>query len=62
MRRDLPPLPLTLQCRLGDYARTMMIKHILTICAAATAGVAAISLAQAQQGYPQGYPVPPGPV
>src|ERR1700722_16522504 len=62
MRRDLPPLPLTLQCRLGDYARTMMIKHILTICAAATAGVAAISLAQAQQGYPQGYPVPPGSV
>ncbi len=58
MRRDLPPLPLTLQCRLGDYARTMMIKHILTICAAATAVVAAISLAQAQQGYP----VPPGPV
>jgi lipoprotein-anchoring transpeptidase ErfK/SrfK len=36
----------------------MMIKHILTICAAAAAGVAAISLAQAQQGYP----VPPGPV
>jgi len=57
MRRDLPPLPLTVRCGLGDYARTMMIKHILTICAAATAGVAAISLAQAQ-----GYPVPPGSV
>jgi lipoprotein-anchoring transpeptidase ErfK/SrfK len=36
----------------------MMIKHILTICAAATAGVAAVSLAHAQQGYP----VPPGSV
>jgi lipoprotein-anchoring transpeptidase ErfK/SrfK len=56
MRRDLPPLPLMVRCRLGDYARTMMIKHILTICAAATAGVAAVSLAHAQQGYP----VPPG--
>jgi lipoprotein-anchoring transpeptidase ErfK/SrfK len=58
MRRDLPPLPLMVRCRLGDYARTMMIKHILTICAAATAGVAAISVAHAQQGYP----VPPGSV
>jgi lipoprotein-anchoring transpeptidase ErfK/SrfK len=58
MRRDLPSLRLTVRCRLGDYKRTMMIKHILTICAAATAGVAAVSLAQAQQGYP----VPPGSV
>jgi lipoprotein-anchoring transpeptidase ErfK/SrfK len=58
MRRDLPPLALTVQCRLGDYARTMMIKRILTICAAAMAGVAATSFAQAQQGYP----MPPGSV
>jgi lipoprotein-anchoring transpeptidase ErfK/SrfK len=34
----------------------MMIKRILTVCAAVTAGAAGISLAQAQQGYP----VPPG--
>jgi lipoprotein-anchoring transpeptidase ErfK/SrfK len=58
MRRDLPPLPLTVRCRLGDYARTMMIKHILTICAAATAGMVSIPFAQAQQGYP----MPPGSV
>jgi lipoprotein-anchoring transpeptidase ErfK/SrfK len=30
----------------------MMIKRILTVCAAVTAGAAGISLAQAQQGYP----------
>jgi lipoprotein-anchoring transpeptidase ErfK/SrfK len=36
----------------------MMIKHILTICAAAVAGTAGISLVQAQQAYP----VPPGSV
>ena len=29
-----------------------MIKRILTVCAAVTAGVAGVSLAQAQQGYP----------
>jgi lipoprotein-anchoring transpeptidase ErfK/SrfK len=34
----------------------MMIKRILTICAAVAAGAAAMSLAQAQQAYP----VPPG--
>src|ERR1700756_1286203 len=34
----------------------MMIKRILTICAAVAAGAAAIPLAQA----PQAYPVPPG--
>jgi lipoprotein-anchoring transpeptidase ErfK/SrfK len=34
----------------------MMIKHILTICAAVTAGAAGTSLALAQQGYPP----PPG--
>ncbi len=36
----------------------MMIKRILTICAAAAAGTAATSLALAQQGYP----VPPAPI
>jgi len=36
----------------------MMIKRILTICAAAAAGMAGISLVQAQQAYP----VPPGSV
>src|SRR5260370_7631262 len=50
-------LPLTVRCRLGDYTRAMMIKHILTICAAVTAGAAGTSLALAQ-----GYPVPPAPV
>src|SRR5260370_31719154 len=48
--------PLTVRCRIGDYTRAMMIKRILTICAAAAAGVAGTSLALAQ-GYP---PVPPG--
>ena len=41
----------------------MMIKQILTICAAAAAAVAGTSLAQAQQGYPSqqrpGYSAPP---
>src|SRR6202163_4726208 len=50
-------LPLTVRCRLGDYTRAMMIKRILTICAAMTAGAAGTSLALAQ-----GYPVPPGAV
>src|SRR6267143_2989936 len=50
-------LPLTVRCRLGDYTRAMMIKRILTICAAVTAGAAGISLALAQ-----GYPVPPASV
>src|SRR5258708_4825741 len=36
----------------------MMIKRILTVCAAVAAGAAGISLAQAQQAYP----VPPGSV
>ena len=34
-------LPLTIRCRLGDYTRAMMIKRILTICAAVFAAVAA---------------------
>jgi lipoprotein-anchoring transpeptidase ErfK/SrfK len=55
-------LPLTIQCRLGDYTRAMMIKRILTIGAALSAslaaGAAGTTLALAQQGYP----VPPGAV
>src|SRR5258706_6937077 len=50
-------LRLTVRWRLGVYTRAMMIKRILTICAAVTAGAAATSLALAQ-----GYPVPPGSV
>src|SRR6266550_612795 len=50
-------LPLTVRCRLGDYTRAMMIKHILTICAAVTAVSAGTSLALAQ-----GYPAPAGSV
>ncbi|HEY3792871.1 MAG TPA: L,D-transpeptidase family protein [Bradyrhizobium sp.] len=39
----------------------MMIRRIVTICAAMTAGAAWASLAQAQSGYPaQSYPVSPG--
>jgi len=49
-----------------------MIRHFLTICAAVTAGAAAVSLAHAQQAYPPPpgsiyspapgpYPYPPGP-
>src|ERR1700691_2202337 len=45
-----------IRSRFGEYARAMMIKRILTICAvvcaALAAGAAAPSLAQAQQGYP----------
>src|SRR6476661_9566834 len=47
-------LPLTIRCRLGDYTRAMMIKAILTTCAAVAAGAAGTSFALAQ-----GYPVPP---
>src|SRR5712672_1842639 len=50
-------LPLTVRWQLGVYTRAMMIKRILTICAAVTAGAAATSLALAQ-----GYPVPPASV
>src|SRR5664280_807634 len=57
MRRYLPPSALTVQCRLGDYTRAMMIKRILTICAAVAAGAAGTSLALAQ-----GNPVPPAAV
>src|SRR3984885_1007342 len=58
MRRYLRPSALTVRCRLGDYTTAMMIKRILTICAAVAAGAAGTSLAVAQQGYP----VPPGSV
>jgi lipoprotein-anchoring transpeptidase ErfK/SrfK len=50
-------LPLTVRCRLGDYTTAMMIKRLLTICAALTAGAAGTSLAAAQS-----YPQPPGSV
>src|ERR1700709_2601510 len=54
-------LPLTGRCRLGDYTRTMMIKRILTICAALTAGAAGTSLATSL-ALAQSYPPPPGPI
>src|SRR3954468_10501123 len=41
---------------LGDYTRAMMIKHFLTICAAATVAAAGTSLAHAQS-----YPVQQAP-
>src|SRR6202453_750500 len=53
-----------IRSRFGEFARAMMIKRILTICAAVcaalAAGAAATSLAQAQQGYPA-YSVAPEP-
>src|SRR5450631_1084883 len=49
-------LPLTVRCRLGDYTTAMMIKNLLTICAAVAAVAAGTSLASAQS-----YPVSPGP-
>src|ERR1700712_2968239 len=52
-------LPLTIRCRLGDYTRAMMIKRILTICAAVTAALAAGSAATSL-ALAQGYQVPPG--
>ena len=52
MRRDLRPSPVNGPVSLGDYTRPMMIKHILTAFTAAMAGVAAVSLAHAQQSYP----------
>src|SRR6516225_8808853 len=64
MRRDLRSCALYGPVVPGDDTRAMMIKHFLTICAAATAAAAGTSLAQAQQSYPvqqaptyqQGYP------
>ena len=57
MCRYLPPSAVNYPVGLGDYTRAMMIKSILTICAAVVAGAAGTSLALAQ-----GYPVPPGAV
>jgi hypothetical protein len=51
-------LPLTIRCRLGDYTRAMMIKRILTICAALAMACAGTSVVRAQQAYPP----PPGAV
>src|SRR6266849_6573094 len=58
MRRYLPSSAVNGPVWLGGYTRAMMIKRILTICAAVAAGAAGTSFAQAQQGYP----VPPGSV
>jgi len=57
MRRYLRPFAVNGPVAAWGYTRAMMIKRILTICAAVTAGAAASSLALAQ-----GYPVPPGSV
>src|ERR1700722_12628295 len=62
MRRYLRSSPLMIRRRLGDFTRAMMIRRILTICAAVTAGAAWAASASAQaQSYPvQSYPPPPG--
>src|SRR5712675_3161440 len=57
MRRYLRPFAVNGPVAAWGYTRAMMIKRILTICAAVTAGAAASSLALAQ-----GYPVPPASV
>jgi lipoprotein-anchoring transpeptidase ErfK/SrfK len=44
--------PLTIRWRLGVYTKAMMIKRILTICAAVAAGAATMPLVRAQQVYP----------
>src|SRR6202790_2501636 len=54
-------LPLTVRCRLGDYTRAMMIKRILTICAAVAASAAGTSLASAQGYLPPGAVYSPAP-
>src|SRR5512143_1814543 len=51
MRRYLRSCAVNGPVGLGDYTRAMMIKHFLTICAAATAAAAGTSLARAQQSY-----------
>src|ERR1700761_139707 len=60
MRRYLRSTALTIQCRLGDYTRAMMIRRILTIGAAVATGAAWASSAQAQSYPVQSYPPPPG--
>jgi lipoprotein-anchoring transpeptidase ErfK/SrfK len=57
MRRYLPSLAVNCPVSAWGYTRAMMIKRILTICAAVLAGAAGTSLALAQ-----GYQVPPGAV
>src|ERR1700687_3186403 len=58
MRRYLRPSAVNGPVSAWGYTRAMMIKRILTICAAVAAGAAGTSIALAQ-GYP---PVPPGPI
>ena len=58
MRRYLPSSAVNRPVGLGVYTKAMMNNRILTICAAIAAGMAGVSLAHAQQGYPS----PPGPV
>ena len=57
MRRYLPPSAVNGPVAAWGYTKAMMIKQILTICAALAAGSAGTSLALAQ-----GYPVSPGPL
>jgi lipoprotein-anchoring transpeptidase ErfK/SrfK len=57
MRRYLPPSAVNGAVAAWGYTKAMMIKQILTICAALAAGLAGTSLA-----FAQGYPVAPGPL
>src|SRR6266850_7582043 len=57
MRRYLPSSAVNGPVAAWGYTKAMMIKQILTICAAVAAGLAGTSLALAQ-----GYPVAPGPL
>src|SRR5882757_6197132 len=57
MRRYLPSSAVNGPVAAWGYTKAMMIKQILTICAAVAAGLAGTSLALAQ-----GYPVVPGPL
>src|ERR1700712_4191482 len=58
MRRYLRPSAVNGPVWLGGHRQTLMVNHILPICAAGAAGAAGTSLAQAQQAYP----TPPGAV
>src|SRR5258705_6504437 len=57
MRRYLPPSAVNGPVAAWGYTKAMMIKQILTICAAVAAGLAGTSLALGP-----GYPVPPRPL
>src|SRR5258705_457198 len=48
-------LALTVRCRLWNYTRAMIIKRILTICAAVTDGAAAGMYSDCPGGPPQTY-------